>query len=201
MPFTLSGYASLLALNVSSAGNPESPEPYVTLKLAVVQQPVQAVLEALCGTAADLAALEALHDASDPDRNPRFFALDSIDTGAEYKARHTLTYAGVQVRVAKVSHIKVAPTRGGAWTITCNIGIDQPPPRAIDRWAELLRGRDTRLALDADPELDLKPAKAPAPDAVLATVAAAAKRLRKMAAEDGATITVSAPGRTPGPRA
>ncbi len=184
MSFNLSGYATLLALTVSSAGGAENPEPYVTLKIEAVQQTVQPVLEALGGADADLAALMALHDPSDADLNPRFFGLGAIEAGAEYKGRHTLTLGGVEVRAAKVSHIKVTPSRGGHWIITCNVGIEQPPPRAIDRWAEILRGRETRVILAADPELNLTPAAAPAHP-----YDAAVGELKRMAEQDGcATI-------------
>ena len=183
MPFTLSGFATLRAITISSAGGAENPSPYVTLKVEADQQDIPSVLAAVGAADCDRDALLNLHDHSDPLRPPRFAGITGIDTWYEARGRHTLTFAGIKTRVAKVSGVSVKIAPRACWTITCNLGIDELPQSALDRLAQALKGTH-KITLEADPELDLKPASAQAHP-----YDAAVGELRRMAAQDGiATI-------------
>ena len=185
MAFALSGFGILHALTISSAGGADNPSPYVTLKIEVDAQSIDAVAAAVGAGTGDMHALKHLHDLPDPLMPPALAGITSIDTWYEARARHTLTYAGVTTRVAKVSGVRIKPSPRGQWTITCSIGIDDPPQHALDRLAQALKGMH-KITLEADPELDLKPASAQTHpyDAAVGT-------LKRMAAQDGCAVTLT----------
>lgn len=183
MAFALSGFGILHALTISSAGGADNPSPYVTLKIEVDAQSIDAVAAAVGAGAGDMHALKHMHDLTDPLMPPALAGITSIDTWYEARARHTLTYAGVTTRVAKVSGVRIKPSPRGQWTITCNIGIDDPPQHALDRLAQALKGTH-KITLEADPELDLKPA------------ADAIAEIKRMTEHDGCAVTITAPDGT-----
>lgn len=155
MPFDLRGFAILHAITIGSAGGAENPQPYVTLKVEADQQPIDSVAAAVGAADRDLPALRALHDTADELLPPRLIGVTSIDTWYESRGRHTLTYAGIRTRVAKVSAVRIKIAPRGCWTIACNLGIDELPQSTLDRLAQLLKG-NAKILLEQDPELDLR---------------------------------------------
>lgn len=143
--FELNHTAEINALSVAKGKGDESPV-CVTIGLTFETVGNEPVAAALGCREEDLSAFFG------PAGDSRFSGITEIASWAEYEDRHEVSMLGFRCEAKKVSKIRVKPRSDGAYSLNCNIQLQDPPEHVIEKIAGALKGEYV-IKLKQDAEL------------------------------------------------
>jgi len=146
--FEINSTAKIKSLNIAKSKADEAPV-CVTIGLefdCVGAAPVAAALGCL-----EYQAKSFFGDNGDS----LYTGLTQIESWAEFENSHKLTMLKFECEARKISKIRLKPLSGGAFSLSCNVQIQDPPDHVIENIAEHLHATTT-VRIDASGELQLE---------------------------------------------
>lgn len=84
-----------------------------------------------------------------------YTGMTQIESWAEFENCHKLTMLKFECDTRKISKIRLKPLSGGAFSLSCNVQIQDPSDHVIETIAQHLHGT-TAVRIDASGELNLE---------------------------------------------